>query len=176
MAQASDALKRIKAKLCTYQGLVRYKIKHVAGPRQATNMHARNLLVQFKKTIHRATKQYRATCAALVALVALDPNGDWQKNLCTLHDDDLKGPNGVSFEEALDNCGLRRGAGEGYRVLSWIWRVHLGPASDNETDNDDQCMCSVFDICQKLIALAQTSESNMPKVEQGSTVGKKKSC
>ena len=136
-AQATDALRHIKAQLCTYQGLVRYKIRHVARPRLAANARARILLVRVKKSIRRDAERYRA---ARAALVLLDLNGDWRVNLRPLLDEDLKGPSGFSPEESVGRMG--RMAGEGYRVLSWIWKVQAGSMAhgsssvDGEMDGD----------------------------------------
>lgn len=127
IAQASDALEHLKGQLCTYQGLVKYKITQVSGPGQKSNTRARKLLIRFKKSINRSAERYRA---ARAALQVLDPGGKWKGHFLPLSDTDLKGPSGHSLEEISDQAIMKKRhikvgqrAGEGYRVLSWIWRV-----------------------------------------------------
>ena len=91
----------------------------------ASNTWARNLLKRFKTIIRRSADRYRAT---LAALMVLDPNGDWKGRLKPLHDRDLTGPNGFSPDDESSTGNMRgrrrlgEGAGEGRRILSWIWR------------------------------------------------------
>ncbi len=124
IAQASDALEQLKQELCVYSGLVRYKITQVSGPGQKANTRALNLLLRFRTKFTRCAERYRA---ARAALEVLDPTGDWQNSFRPLSDSDIQGPNGKSpkDEVAANSKGSKRlrGAGEGIRQLSWIWRV-----------------------------------------------------
>lgn len=124
ITQASDALEQLKQELCVYSGLVHYKITQVSGPGQKANMRALNLLVRFRTKFTRCAERYRA---ARAALEVLDPTGDWQDYFRPLSDSDIQGPNGKSPKDGVagnSKASKRlRGAGEGVRQLSWIWRV-----------------------------------------------------
>lgn len=127
LAQATDALEQVRGQLCTYQGLVHYKITQISGPGQNANARARNLLSRFKKSIQQTASRYRAARAALESLRGAN---DWMQYLKPLLDSDLRGPNGSLSNETTMLSQMSRGRlnptdglGEGRREISWIWKV-----------------------------------------------------
>ena len=120
IAQAGDALDRLKHHLCVYSGLVTYKIRQVSGPGQKANTRARNLLNRFKSKIDRSVDRYRA---ARLALEVLLPTGEWQTYFKPLQSHHIRGPNGVLASDAEFDGDMRPSLreGEGRRELSWLW-------------------------------------------------------
>ncbi len=132
IAQANDALEQMKHHLCIHSSLVHYKIAQVSGPGQKANTRARILISRLWEKITRSAEQYRASCAALLLL---DPSGDWNKYLKPLLTSDLKGPKGNSPDDQFAAMSKRskqsRGNGEGFREVSWIWRVQCRVSRTN---------------------------------------------
>lgn len=124
IAQASDALEQLKHHLCVHSSFIHYKIKQVSGPGQKANTHARNILGRLREKFTRSAEKYRVSCATLVLL---DPTGDCNEYLKPLLPSDLKGPNGNSPDDLVASMSKRskpsRGNSEGFREVSWIWRV-----------------------------------------------------
>ncbi len=157
VAQASDTLEQLKQQLLIYSGFVRYKIDQVSGPGQKANTRARNLLVRFREKVKRCAEQYRASRAVLEIL---DSAGDWKQYLRPLLESDLKGPNGSSPDDpvaAMSKQSKRMRGGEGFREISWIWRVQrtvphsiaegLGGSEGSRVTTEadvDKCEFSVF--------------------------------
>lgn len=123
IAQANDALEQLKAHLCVYSGLVNYKIVQVSGPGLHANTHARNLLTRYRDKITSYAERYMT---ARSSLALLDADGDWKLYLCPLLLADITGPNGCSPHDEPTKSMRKAftGTGEGYRELSWIWKVN----------------------------------------------------
>ena len=129
LAQAEDALSELRHLLRITMGLRVYKSKDV-GPSQRAGTRARNLINRFDEKVSGCAESYRV---ARIALLALDPAGEWQKRLRQLKDEDVRAP------------GRRDNESEGFREVPWIWRRHvpehvsspeqLGSWSDEELDS-----------------------------------------
>src|SRR6267154_1166420 len=96
-------------------------------------MRAHTLITHFKNKVSRCVEHYRA---AHVALLTLDPRGDWQKCLRQLKEDDVRAP------------GRHNNESKGFCEVSWIWLdtqqnrlgqvsspEQLEPLSDEELDD-----------------------------------------
>lgn len=96
----------------------------------------------------------------------MDPTGDWQNYFKPLSDTDIQGPNGKSPEDgvAATSKGSKRlrGAGEGVRQLSWIWRVRRTANTEKTrmpTEADlDKCNLKSF---QKSLKLTMINYSDL---------------
>lgn len=120
LAQADDALSDLRKQLRVRMGLLRYKTTQI-GPSQRMATRSRALIKRFAEKTDRCAERYRASRSALLAL---NPDGDWQTRLRDLKDDDIKSP-GKGDDEA-----------EGTREISWIWRVEYRTASSVSAPND----------------------------------------
>jgi hypothetical protein len=107
LAQAEDSLSELRRLLRITIGLRDYKFKQI-GPSQRAGTRACNLVNRFKDKTSRCAERYKV---AHNALHTLDPKGEWETCLQQLNDDDIRGP-GRGDDES-----------EGFRELSWIWRV-----------------------------------------------------
>jgi hypothetical protein len=107
LAQADDSLSELRRLLRITMGLRDYQFKQI-GPSQHAGTCARNLVNWFKDKTSRCAERYKV---AHNALHALNPKGEWQTYLQQLNDDDIRAP-GRGDDES-----------EGFRELSWIWRV-----------------------------------------------------
>lgn len=108
-AQAEDSLPELRRLLRITMSLKDYKSKQV-GPSQRAGTRARNLINRFKDKISRCAGRYRA---AHNALLALDHTEEWQTRLRKLKEEDIRAPGRVDGES------------EGFREVSWIWRVSM---------------------------------------------------
>lgn len=156
IAQANDALEQLKAHLCVYSGLVNYKIAQVSGPGLRANTRARNMLTRYRDKITGCAERYMT---ARSSLELLDADGDWKSYLRPLLLADITGPNGNSPHDEPGKSMRKAftGMGEGYRELSWIWRVNCkyvhpgdGPAASMRDMHDEQHLskCVVFYVHQ----------------------------
>lgn len=107
LAQAQDALSELRRLLRVTMSLRGYKLTQI-GPSQRASTRARNLISRFEDKVARCVGRYRS---AHVALLSLDPEGEWQVQLRQLSDTDIRAPGRADNES------------EGNRELSWIWRV-----------------------------------------------------
>ena len=87
LAQADDSLCELQRLLRVTRGLWQYKFTQV-GPSQKVTTRARALINRFNEKTSRCANRYRQ---AYLALLSLDPNGNWKSRLQPLHDDDVKG-------------------------------------------------------------------------------------
>lgn len=69
---AEDALRDLRKYLTVKKYLVNYKIKHISGPGQKANTHARAIIDRFKSKIDFSANKYKA---ARHALESLDQDG-----------------------------------------------------------------------------------------------------
>ena len=129
MSQADDSLDDLKKFLRVTMGLWDYKRANV-GPsqRSSTRMHA--TINTFREKVNRCAERYRA---ARHALSVLDPGGSWAVRLQDLKPTDVQPP-----IRDMDKVPKRKvvrtrtdgGAGEGRRVLSWIWMAERQVCTD----------------------------------------------
>jgi hypothetical protein len=105
LAQAEDSLTELRRLLRITMSLRNYKSKQI-GPSQRAGTRALNLINRFTDKVSRCVERYRATHTALLAL---DPNGEWQMCLHPLEKEDIWAP------------GRGDNESEGYRNISWIW-------------------------------------------------------
>ncbi len=132
IAQTTDALEQLKQHLCIFSSFVRYKILQVSGPGQKANTCARNISLRLREKVTRCAERYRASRAALEIL---DSSGDWQDILKPLLESDIQGPNGGSPDDVVVPMSKRskrsKRTGEGFRQISWIWRVRRPDLNTN---------------------------------------------
>ena len=106
-AQAQDALSELRRLLRVTMSLRGYTSTQI-GPSQRASTRARNLISRFQDKVARCVSRYRS---AHIALLSLDPEGEWQLQLRQLSETDIRAP-GRGDDES-----------EGNREVSWIWRV-----------------------------------------------------
>jgi hypothetical protein len=129
LGQADDSLSYLRDLLRSFVGLTTHRMLHVSGQRPITRMQ--NILNRFNEKIQVCAERYRA---ARNALIALDPNGDWQKKYQPLLSTDIRGPGQMEHEithygQVVDKTKNPR-LGEGRRELSWIWKNFKNSADD----------------------------------------------
>jgi hypothetical protein len=107
VAQADDCLSDLRKQLQITMGLHHYKNMQI-GPSQRAGTQACGLISRFQEKTKRCADHY---CAALSAVIVLDPGGEWSSRLKPLADADIRPP-----QKGDDKA-------EGTRELSWIWRV-----------------------------------------------------
>ncbi|KAI9064965.1 hypothetical protein FKP32DRAFT_1568832 [Trametes sanguinea] len=124
LAQLEDSLADIRRLRRILQGVAQFKRLNVSGTGNKPNTRIRALYTKFQRKQTRSAERYRA---AYRALSALDPEGDWTHHFRELHDKDLTRP-------GRDDDSR----GEGYREVSWIWRVVTDVGdSDEAADYND---------------------------------------
>ncbi|KAI9069574.1 hypothetical protein FKP32DRAFT_1559434, partial [Trametes sanguinea] len=116
LAQLEDSLADIRRLRRILQNVAQFKRLNVSGTGNKPNTRIRALFTKFQRKQSRSADRYRA---AYRALSALDPGGEWKRVFRELLDKDLTGP-------GQDDDSL----GEGYREISWIWRVPTDVDSD----------------------------------------------
>jgi hypothetical protein len=129
IAQADDSLTELKRLLRITMGLWEYKNTQV-GPSQHSSTRTRTMITRFKNKMTRCVNRYRA---ARLALLRLDPHGDWIMRLRELKPEDIRAPE------------KRDGEAEGTRELSWIWiqehgetaSERRGTVSEHEVTQDE---------------------------------------
>lgn len=137
LAQADDALTELKRLLRITMGLWTYKWQQL-GPSQRANTRARALISRYKEKVNRTADRYRA---ARVALLNLDPNGNWLVRLRELKPEDIKLPRKEDPNE-----------GEGKFEVSWIWMVQreAGPTgtdiSSTEVGDSKYILCHLINF------------------------------
>ena len=143
IAQTSDALEQLKQHLRIYSSFVKYKIRQVSGPGQKANTRARNLVTRLRQKAMRSAERYKM-CRA--ALEVLDPTGDWKERLRPLLAGDIQAPNGSSPDDVITPMSRRsKGNGEGFRNISWIWRVRR-EAREDQVDAEGNIVISEEDL------------------------------
>ena len=109
LAQADDALAKIRWQRRIISGLWQFKKLNVDGTRNRSTTRMRALYNKFNLRTQRCAACYRA---ARNALLALDPDGSWQSRLKHLSDNDICGPGKDDSEP-----------GNSRFEPSWIWLV-----------------------------------------------------
>jgi hypothetical protein len=118
LAEADDALVALRWQLRITTGVFNYKKTHVSGTGQKSNTRARTLLSQ----LTAKTKLFDRYRAARKALISLNPNGDWRRQLPPLRPEDIRGPTKQDDES------------EGRRELTWIWLIRTTQLPANDGD------------------------------------------
>ena len=120
LAQAQDNLVDLRRLRRTLRSLRTYFRLNVVGEGQKTQTRSRASESGVTLRISRAVRRYRL---AYIALLSLDPTGDWRKEYLELTDKDNRGPGKESQEQ---------GVGDGYYTMSWIWGGSFGSEADGE--------------------------------------------
>jgi hypothetical protein len=94
LAQAQDALSKLRCLLCVTMSLRGYKLIQI-GLSQHASTCAQNLISHFEDKVAQCVGQYRS---AHVALLSLDPEGEWQVQLRQLSDTDIQAPDHADNE------------------------------------------------------------------------------
>ena len=153
VADCSDTLHNIRRCLRELSAFCFQKRKNVDGPGQRMQTRALETLKALRDKRDRHVARYRRSRAAWLAL---DPDqifegGKWKKVLRTLKKDDLAYPgddeadsvfnsddgsedeatsSAVHTQHSANGTGTERRRGEGYKRLTWIWRVQMQDARD----------------------------------------------
>ena len=142
-AQCHDALAKLRTYLHTRAHFIKHRNTNIRG--QRANTRAKTLVDALSSKVARVAEKYRAARAALLALRGA---GSWERELQPLQSKDIRGPTAMTsgdIDDANDNIGsnghvrskkqleaLRRGLGEGYRTMSWIWACGTIASGDEE--------------------------------------------
>ncbi|TDL14504.1 hypothetical protein BD410DRAFT_845964 [Rickenella mellea] len=104
MAQADDCIHQLRRHLRIRTNLYRFKVFNSSG--QKANTRTRVVIDRFQDKIERHVERYRA---ARLALLSLDPNGEWVTRLLVLNNGDVRGPSRDDGEElsAKDRENMR---------------------------------------------------------------------
>jgi hypothetical protein len=150
ISQADDSLDDLKRFLRVTMGLWDYKRANI-GPSQRSSTRMFATINTFREKVNRCADRYRA---ARCALSVLDPGGTWVVRLQELKPGDVQPPmrdmervpKRKAARTVSSATGTDREAGEGRRVLSWIWLAarqmgtesHGGESVDvTQTEIDD---------------------------------------
>jgi len=123
LAQARDSLVDLRRLRRALRSFKIYFKSNIVGEGQKTQTKSRASESTITVRINRAVRRYRL---AYVALLSLDPMGDWRKEFRELTDKDNRGP-GKELGE--------RGVGDGHYAMSWIW---TSEGDQDATDSPDQ--------------------------------------
>lgn len=139
LAQVQDNLVDLRRHRRTLRSLKTYFRSNVVGEGQKAQTKSRAIESGVNLRIHRAARRYRL---AYIALVSLDPMGDWRTQYLELTGDDNRGPGKELYEQ---------GVGDGHYTMSWIWsslgsEVQVGASSAegeevNETIRHEWMTC-----------------------------------
>jgi hypothetical protein len=166
VADCSDSLHNIRRCLRELSTFSSYKSKNVDG--QRTQTRALGTLKALRDKRDRYAARYRHS---RVAWLVLDPDqafegGKWKKVLRTLKPADLTFPGNEEEDSVLDSddasrdqgadgmvhgvgSNAKKRRGEGYRYVSWIWRVEGQdardiPGLDSSASEEDVYKCEMF--------------------------------
>ena len=114
LAQVQDNLIDLRRLRRTLRSLNTYFKSNVIGEGVKTQTKSRTVESGVTVQINRTVRHYRL---AYLALLSLDPSSDWRKEFLELTDKDNRGPGKELYE---------RGVGDGYYMMSWIWRGSPG--------------------------------------------------
>lgn len=123
MAQLQDALVELCRARRVRKGASLFFDIHISGTGQRPATRHQTKIHTIDHRITRAVKRYRD---ARVAMLSLNPSGDWKKEFLELKDTDNRGP-GRELEEESE--------GEGAYEVSWIW---LAPGATSRTAAGDE--------------------------------------
>jgi hypothetical protein len=128
IAQADDALVDLTRMLRITMGLWDYKLTNV-GPSQVASTRTRTIIDGYRTKVTRCVERYHA---ARIALLRLDPTGDWILRLKELKAEDVRPPERREEDKRK----------EGKREVSWIWMTKTAmpdAAVANDEINDSTC-------------------------------------
>ena len=125
LAQLQDNLVDLRRLRRTLWSLRTYFKSNVVGEGQKTQTKSRTIESGVTVRITRAVRRYRL---AYVALLSLDPTGDWRTEYLELTDKDNRGPGKELYEQ---------GVGDGRYTMSWIWRGSSGSELQNGTSSTE---------------------------------------
>ena len=151
MARCRDALAHLHSIEHIKISLVQFQNRQIRGQAQTT--HTQNVFAELHKKSRLAAMKYHWSLQALLALRGL---GEWQEELHTLSDADIRGPGADAedgdlghrsrkkrwtvmekriqdIQDEQDPAQVGQHIGEGMREVSWIWmhpRVLSAAASD----------------------------------------------
>ncbi|KAI0054741.1 hypothetical protein BV25DRAFT_1785935, partial [Artomyces pyxidatus] len=111
LAEATEALDRVRHHLRMRTYLNTYKIKNVTG--QGACTRAQSLQSQVDAKVNASARRYR-NARRVYHLLAGD--GEWQDDLRELRDEDVRG-----LSERVLVAARQRDGGEGQKTLSWLW-------------------------------------------------------
>lgn len=117
-AQTDDALAAIRRLRRAIAGLSAFKRTNVHGMGNRSNTRMQSLFSKMRRKIELAKQRYRI---ARTALMALEPDAEWNIRLRDLRDEDIRGPNREDDEEDEKKRKKRNQTGEGRYEPSWIW-------------------------------------------------------
>ena len=154
-SQCRDALSKLRNYLHTRAHFIKHRNTNIRG--QRANTRAKTLIDSLSSKIDRVADKYQAAHAALLILRG---TGDWAQELRPLQSKDICGPT-ASTSGNIDNTSdvggsdgggrskkqrepLRRGLGEGYRTMSWIWAC--GTVVSSEEGITDGKLTSIIGV------------------------------
>lgn len=142
-SQCRDALNKLGNQLRTKTHCIKQRNTNIRG--QRANTRANALIDRLTTKIDTSAAKYRA---ARKALWKLRGDGDWMHELRELKPDDIRGPGESASGEIEEENGkvragsrrrskkateaTRRGLGEGYKTISWIWTIGGVTNSDDD--------------------------------------------
>lgn len=110
---------------------------------------------RFKGKGMLAVLRYRA---ARIALLRLDPDGEWQDRYRELRDEDNHGPTLDKDDEPMNRCNWRKKkGGEGFYEVSWIWLT----VSEPDDPNSDKYSASMLVQWTQMLARAERWEEEV---------------
>jgi hypothetical protein len=170
-AQATDALENLRNSLRLRSVTIVFKRKNITG--QGSNTRAKTYQMKIERKIQTFARTYRRARAAYLNLVG---PGEWEHELRTLNDTDIRGLDehalhGREEDERLmvlrlgstpnadknaQQAGTLSGRGESRRTVSWIW-YRVGTNSDlNDTGLHNGTVLHIYYFLY-LICLSQHS-------------------
>ena len=124
--QCFDSLAQIRRQRRIIQGLWQFKRINVSGTGNRPNTRMLTMYNKINRKLARAVHKYQT---ARIALLVLDPNGDWHEELKELRQEDIRGP------------GKDPNESKGRYVMSWIWMTRKQDASSLSTEAEfNECM------------------------------------
>lgn len=123
LGQARDNLFELRSLRRALRSFQLYFKSNIVGEGQKTQTKSRASESTITVRINRAVRRYRL---AYIALLSLDPAGDWRKVFQELKDGDNRGP-GKELDE--------QGVGDGRYAMSWIW---ISTGAHDAADSPDQ--------------------------------------
>ena len=147
-AQLEDSLDDLRRARRTRHGLITFHRVQLAGQGQKTQTKSQAAMQSIQDRIDRHVRRYRA---ARIALLCLDPHGDWAELYPPLTDNDNRGPMKEQTEIS---------SSDGQYAPSWIWHSNTTSVSPEEVNEDmrvewAQCMARVDRWEEEVILLQE---------------------
>ncbi|KAH8089855.1 hypothetical protein BXZ70DRAFT_909950 [Cristinia sonorae] len=159
-AQMEDSLANLRHWRRTMEKVKEFKNLNVRGTGNKANTRIRGAYSRFNVKALLAVERYRA---ARSALLALDPDGDWQGRFKILRDSDNKGPGrNNSDDEGVPRNRYQKRQGNGYYIPSWIWM-----AGSETVDEDSEVYSASMRVeWSKMLARAERWEEEELLLEE----------